>query len=354
MPNIQIVFQEAAIATIQKGTRGVVALIIKDTVLNNTTLTLNSIADMPLTLSVYNQNQITLAFMGNVNPPLQVIVFVQASASVDYSTGMTALATIKWDYLAVPGAGATDVTTIAIWVKSLRDTFGKKVKFIAPNYVANHEGVIDSATTSFVVGVTTYATTDYCSRIAGLIAGTPLSMSATYAILPEVTDVLPHLTKTALDAAVTAGQLVFVKDDAGQCKIYEAINSLTTTNAIKGADYQKIKIVDIMDQIVTDVNMTIANNYVGKYPNSYIYKAMLIVAIKAYFSGLESSELLDSGTSVGIDINANTLYLQGIGTVTTNMTVQQIKEANTGSNVNIVASIKILDAMENYNFNISI
>jgi hypothetical protein len=266
---------------------------------------------------------------------------------------MTYFQTVKWDYLAVPGIDSTDATTVGNWIISLRNTMNIKVKAILPNTALNNEGIINLCTTSFIVGTTTYATQDYCARIAGLIAGTPLTMSCTYAVLPEVTDIQPHLTTTQFAAAVTAGELVLVNDGV-KCKIYEGVNSLTTISAAKGADYQKIKLVDIMDKIYTDVNMTIADNYVGKYPDDYNYKCMLIIALQAYFTGLESAQLLDTGSTVGIDVAAQTNYLQGIGTNTSTMTQQQIKEANTGNSVFLAASVDLLDAMENFVFNIAI
>jgi hypothetical protein len=359
MPNITINFQEAAVATIQSGSRGIVALILKDTVLTNTAITMNSINDMPSTLSAYNQDQITKTFLGNVNPPQQVIAYIEPSTETDYSAGMTYFQTVKWDYLAVPGIDSTDATTVGNWIINLRNTMNIKVKAILPNTALNNEGIINLCTTSFIVGTTTYATQDYCARIAGLIAGTPLTMSCTYAVLPEVTDIQPHLTTTQFAAAVTAGELVLVNDGV-KCKIYEGVNSLTTTTVEKGADYQKIKLVDIMDKVYSDLMMTIADNYVGKYPDDYNYKCMLILAIQAYFTGLESSQLLDTGSTIGIDIAAQTAYLNSInyvmptGTTVANMTQQQIKEANTGNTVFLAASVALLDAMENFVFNIAI
>jgi hypothetical protein len=87
---------------------------------------------------------------------------------------------------------------------------------------------------------------------------------------------------------------------------------------------------------------------------------MLILAIQAYFTGLESSQLLDTGSTIGIDILAQTAYLNSInyvmptGTTVANMTQQQIKEANTGNTVFLAASVALLDAMENFVFNIAI
>ena len=353
MPNIQIKFVEAAVTTMAKGTRGVVALILKDTVLNDTGIVMNSVNDIPTTLSAYNQEQINLAFLGNVNAPLQIIAYIEAETATDYSLGMTYLQTVKWNYLAIPGIDVADTAIIEAWIISLRDTMNIKVKAILPNTVANHEGIINVATTSFITATTTYITADYCSRIAGLIAGTPLTMSATYAVLPEINDIQPHLTTTQFTTAVTAGELVLINDGV-KCKIYEAINSLTILTTTKGADYQKIKLVDIMDQIYTDLNMAIADDYVGKYPNDYNYKCILILAIQAYFKTLEGSQLLDTGSTIAIDTTANATYLNDAGTVTSTMTTQQIKEANTGANVFLVGAVSLLDAMENFALNIAV
>jgi hypothetical protein len=247
-----------------------VALILKDTVLTNTAITMNTINDMPSTLSAYNQDQITKTFLGNVNPPQEVIAYIEPSTETDYSAGMTYFETTTWDYLAVPGIDAADATTVGNWIIGLRNNMNMRVKAVLPNTALNSEGIINLCATSFIVGATTYSTQDYCARIAGLIAGTPLTMSCTYTILPEVTDVQPHLTTTQLTQAVTAGELVLVNDGV-KCKIYEGVNSLTTTTVAKGADYQKIKLVDIMDKVYSDLTMTIADNYVGKYPDDYNY-----------------------------------------------------------------------------------
>jgi hypothetical protein len=351
-PNIQIIFKQQGITAIKRGQRGIVALILKDAT-HNGLISMSTIKDIPTDLSAGNKAQLQFAFVGGVNPPIKVLAYIEPSAATDYTEAMNVLETVKWNYLAVPGISSADATIVSSWIKSLRDTKDIKVKAILPNTSGDHEGIINFATDNIVVGEATYAAKDYCSRIAGLLAGTPLDMSATYSVLSEVNDV-PHLAISDFDTAVDAGKLVLINDGV-KVKIVRAVNSLVTTTPDKGSDFKKIKMVDIMDQIHDDIKSTISDSYVGKVPNDYDHKCLLIAALRAYCESLESLELLDKGKSViDIDIDAQTIYLKSVGTDVSKMTNQQIKEANTADQVFIGGDVKILDAMEDFNFNITL
>lgn len=353
LPQIDILFKSLATSAIARGNRGVVALIIKDVVPTINPIVLTDSATVVATLTTENQEQIAFAWMGGVNVPIKVIVYVEAVAAVDYSLSQKYLETIKWDYLAVPCILATEVTAMATWIKSMRDTMDLKVKAVLPNVLADHEGIINFATDGIIVGADTYTAIDYCSRIAGILAGNPLTMSATYQVLPEITDV-PHFTNAAFDALINAGKLVLI-NDGEKVKIARAVNSLVTITPGKSTDYQKIKIIDIMDLEFNDIKSTYSDNYVGKVPNKYDNKCILITAINSYFLSLEAQNLLDKGfNSVGIDIAAQTLYLEGIGTDTSTMTVQDIKNANTGSIVMLAGTTRPLDAMEDLELNLTL
>jgi len=351
LPNINIIFKQAGITAIARGARGIVALILKDAT-NNGLITMNDVSEIPSNLSTYNKKQLNDAWVGGVNIPLKVIAFVEPTTATDYVAAMAALEVIKWNYLAVPGIVSGDTTTVSTWIKGLRDNKDTKVKAILPHTVADHEGIINLDTDGIVTSVATYDAKDYCARIAGLIAGTPMTMSATYQVLSEITDV-PHLSVADFNTAIDAGKFVLMNDGV-KVKVARAVNSLTTTTVDKGSDYKKIKLVDIMDQIHDDIKTTIADSYIGKIPNSYDNKCILIIALLAYMEGLEADNLLDNGSTVAIDTNAQTLYLASVGTDTTKMTAQQIKQANTADKVFLASTIKILDAMEDFQFNIGI
>lgn len=79
--------------------------------------------------------------------------------------------------------------------------------------------------------------------------GTPMTISCTYAPLPEVSDV-GRLTREAMDAAVDAGKFILFHDGE-KVKVARGVNSLQTTTQDKGDAWKKIKMVEVMDMIQT-------------------------------------------------------------------------------------------------------
>ena len=343
MPSIAISFTEKAISAVKRGERGIVAMILRDANVpaTNPVVCLSN-EDVPTTLTEANQKQIKLALMGYVNAPKRVLVYV-IGESDEYTDALDYFKTVKFDYLVVPTVvtdGKTD--DIVSYVKAQRAD-GKLIKAVLPNTVADCEGIINFATEKVFVNDEEYDTEEYCSRIAGIIAGTPITISCTYAPLAELTD-CTRLTKAEMDTAVDAGKLI-VWFDGEKVKTARGVNSLTTTTGDKGASFQKIKLVDAMDMITDDIRMTAEDSYLGKYANSYDNKCLLISAIGSYFDQLIADGVLESA-SIGIDVDANRVYLKGKGVDVDAMSDDDIKKANTGSYVYLKATIRILDAIE--------
>ncbi|MDI9412786.1 MAG: phage tail sheath C-terminal domain-containing protein [Bacillota bacterium] len=358
LPSINISFQEAGISAIQRGERGIVALILRGAVPIENPVQIYTPADIPEDASAANRKQINLALMGYQRPPRKVIAYMIGSED-DYTDAMNYLETVRWDYLAIPGIEPEETLEVSNWIKALRDTKGIKVKAVLPNMPADHEGIINITADEMFDGTEIYEASEYCARFAGLFAGTPLTIAATFAPLPELQDCL-KLSKEDLDTAIDSGELQLY-NDGEKIKVARAVNSLVTTTQEKGESFQKIKIVDAMDMIHDDIKKTAEDSYLGKYANSYDNKCLLISAIQGYFDQLEIDGILDRGkNSVFIDIPAQTAYLKGIGyqmpdgRTVEDMSEQEIKEANTKDKVFLAANIKILDAIEEINLPITI
>lgn len=371
LPKISIAFKTAGITAIKRGERGIVALILKEEKKVGT-FTMTDISEIPSDLTQANKKQIQLAMMGTANPPKKVIAYIlptttaasttttttaaattQAATATNYTPALNYLETIKWDYLAIPGITSTETTTIATWIKQLRSTKNKKVKAVLPNCAGANEGIINFATSNIKTAEKTYSASEYCSRIAGMLAGIPLTISATYQVLPEVIDV-PHLTETELNAAIDAGKFILY-NDGEKVKVARAVNSFVAATKEKGEDFKKIKIVDILDIINDDIKKTSEDYYIGKVANSYDNKCLLISAIQAYFEALEIDGLLDKGKNqVYLDVELQRNYLKSIGSDVDSMNQQQIKEANTKDKVFLAANIKPLDAVEEITLNVTI
>ena len=352
MPSVNISFSEVAATAVKRGERGIVAMIVRGVVPDTNPVELLTVADIPKTFSDENKKQAELALMGYVNTPKKVMVYVIDEEAEDYSEALDWLEVNKFDYLVAPSC-ATDnqAATLATWIKSMRDN-GKKVKAILPEMASDSEGVINFATNALEdADGNTYTAEQYCSRIAGIIAGTPLTISCTYAPLTEVVN-CERLTKDEMDEAVDAGKLI-VFHDGEKVKIGRGVNSFVTTNGTKGNQFKKIKIVEAIDMINDDIHRTAEDSYLGKYANSYSNKCLLISAISSYFNSLIKEGILSSGT-VEIDIEANRNYLLSKGYDVANMSDNDIKQAGTDDKVFLTAAIKILDAIEEITLPISI
>jgi deoxycytidine triphosphate deaminase len=169
-------------------------------------------------------------------------------------------------------------------------------------------------------------------------------MSATYAPLAEVDDV-EKLTKEQRDAAVNAGKFILYHDGE-KVKVGRAVTSFTTTSSTKGESFKKIKLVDTMRMISTDIRRTIEDSYIGKYPNTYDNKVLLLCAIRAYLDELVREEIVDKGYTIDVDTEANATYLTSKGIDVSKMTDDEIKKANTGDHVYLVGHMTLVDTME--------
>lgn len=349
-PQVSIAFSEVAATAIKRGERGIIAMVLKETAAPTTNpFECVSELDIPASLSDAGKTQIKLALKGYINTPRKVIVYIVTGA--DYTNALNYFSTVKFNYLVCPSV-ATDEqeSTIVSYVAAQRNA-KKLIKAVLPNNNADKEYIINVTTTSFIEGSTTYTTEQYCSRIAGIIAGTPLYMSATYCPLMELTD-CTRLTSAQADAAEEAGQFIAFWDGE-KVKMGRAVNSLVTLTSQKNTQFQKIKLVDAMDMISDDIRMTAEDSYIGKYANTYDNKCLLISAIGNYFAVLIREQVLSAAT-IGIDIEANRSYLAGRGVKVDEMSEQEIKEANTGSAVYLVAQLSLVDAIEDIYLPISI
>lgn len=374
-PSMDIQFIERAITAITRGERGIVLLWVKDTLpaaaVNPATVILES--DIPSGLSDATVEQIKLAMIGYTNAPKKVLVYGMGitedaeteAVEAGYKKAMEVSETVKFDYLAIPTV-ETDgkAQDIATWVKSMRATKKKKIKAVLPNTAADHEGVINFTTDKNVKTETVtekdgtkttvdivYTAEQYCARIAGLIAGTPLTIACTYAPLNELSDCT---RLTDIDTPVDNGEFI-VFYDGEKVKVVRGVNSFKTTVDGKGESFKKIKIVEAMDMINDDIIKTAQDSYLGKYANSYSNKCLLISAISGYFAQLKRDGIISS-YSVSLDAEAIRIYLKGKGLKATldDGTIKEVDEcsdeeiitADTGSFVFLKGNVKILDAIE--------
>ena len=355
LPDIIIEFSKKAVTAIQLGTLGVVGIIIKDA--NNAgAMVLRGVDDIPTGDSAFseaNTAYIERAFLGK---PSKVIVYTLPTGVTDYAEAFKYFATQKVNYLVgAPDMTAEQATLFATWITGIRKNTTRRPVAVLPNTAGDSRAVVNFSVVNATdvdkieVGEEAYTEAEYCSRIAGLLAGLDLKVSATYKPLSEVT-AIPIAEEDEVDTAIDEGKLVLY-NDGERVVIARGVNSLVTATDVDTEDLKKIKISAIQDLIETDIYSTINQSYIGNYSNSYDNKCLLITAIKGYLRGLEATEggrgyLKADSSNIEINVAKQKQYLESIGVDTTEMDEQAIKEANTGSNVFLKGTISILDAIE--------
>jgi len=348
LPNISITFQSLANSAIQRLSHGVVGLIVTDT-MNGGAYSFTRASQVKKTLDKLGANNLAYierAFIGYINTPKTVIVYVlspddELDAALDY------MATQAIDYLAgPPDISPADAQEIVTWIGDQRAA-GKRPKAVLPETAADDYAIVNVTTEDIAAAGIHFTPAQYCSRIAGLIAGTPPTISCTYAPLPEVTGVAA-LSKEEMDAAIDRGEFILFSDGT-KIKVGRAVNSFQNKmgNPNLNDSFKKIKIVEAMDMIYGDIRITAQDTYIGKYANSYDNKCLLISAIADYFEALVRQGILNpNSNTIGIDVSAQEEYLLVQGVDIAVFSEQEIKEANTGSRVFLAGKVSILDAIE--------
>ena len=366
-PIINISFIEKAKTIFGRAERGVVGLILKDNVTgsNPQKFTVQLTDEIPEYLSDFNKEQIKLALMGNVTAPKKVVCFVmnvgapndedEPSLTEEYKKARAWVRETKIHYLACPTV-ETDgqLPDMISFIKEEINVNKNKIMGVFPFASSEDcDGIIGCEFTAYTTGQTftkesgTYTAEEYCSRIAGFIAGTPFTQSITYGTLNDLSN-CNRLTVAEQDEAVDAGKLVLMHDGE-KVKIVRGVNTFKSTTKTKSISFKKIKIVNIMNLIYDDLVKTIRDEYIGKFNNDYDDKCILVTAINAYFMNLITQSIITSG-ECQIDLEAQRNYLRMAGEDVTEMTDKEILKANTGSIVYLTGKVGIPDAIEDVEF----
>lgn len=296
-PGLYLMYVEAAASQIRGGARGIVAIPLMKYGAKATEKTFYTIETEKQAVDLFgvtNIQSIRFVLQGGAR---QVLVYTMpkeqtAEAFIEMRDSFD---TRTFNVFAYDGAvDSAEIDATVTWVKRNR-TEGKHFVYVTGGTAADDtdpkvgnarsKKVADSYVANLIVGGIVngkeYPSCEYATYIAGLIAGTPINKSITYARLP-LDDVNKRLTNAQIEEALEAGSLVLVHN--GDYVIVEK-GQLTS-----GAKIRKIR---GRQAISTDIVKTAASDYIGKIDNNRDGQAALIAAIKAYLELLGKSNVLE-------------------------------------------------------------
>lgn len=385
LPQVIIDFKTKSTTAISRSARGVVAMILKEETTNTSNIyKIYDSTDIPDGMSDSNVTLLKKCLLGTPSYillytlPLDTVKVTDGSTLLTQADLLKKLKIVKWNYICSPTGATQDQEDLATWVKEQRNNNRKTFKAVVANQkTADDKGIINFTTGNIrvvnpaytdaltladgdaskvettIAQYITFTATAYTARIAGILAGLALDRSATYYELSEIVDCD---TYDDIDSNIDNGELcLFDEYDGNGVKIARAINSLHTFTTDVGQDFRFIKIIEAIDMIADDVRDTFKSDYVGKVINDYNHKMLFIAAVGVYFNGIKGNVLDNSETatnSVDIDEAAQKDYitLHGIDDPD-DLTVQQIREYNTGTNVYLSGRVTPVNAMEDLTIN---
>ena len=322
VPGIYINFKEAAAAQINGGARGTVAIPLlsyANTATAKTIYTVENEKDATDLFGIDSVESILLALQGGAR---EVVVYTMPATPVeqDYVDMRAAFDTREFNVFVFDGEYDVDQQAdVKSWVARNRDEGKYFIAVIGGDDATDADPAAGNARTTlnsddYIVNLTVggrvgnneYTSAEYAPFIAGLIAGTPINRSTTFAPVP-LEDVNKRMSNGQIRTAIEAGSLILVNDGV---KV-KVMSGVTTSG-------KKIRSIRARQAIATDITRTATDNYIGKLNNNADGQATLIVAIKAYLETLEADGVLSAPVvtldptrpSVGDSVFLNISYVE--------------------------------------------
>jgi hypothetical protein len=292
LPGAYINFLTNAPLSITPGERGIVVLLQEMSVGaagQMYTITATDASKYPALTPEADKLLVNEALKGAKTVILYNLGAVAGDATV-LTNALAALRTIDFNVLVYPYDGATydaNQTTITTWITSMRNDEGVKVQAVTANLVADNEGVINVTQGVKLSDGTTLTAQQATAWVGGITAGANVNQSNTGKKYVGAIDVVPRMTKTEMEDAISAGEFIFKVDTAQNVIAVYDINSLTTTTAEKGAQFKKNRVIRTLDGINNDVVTIFESNYVGKISNNTDGRSLLRASLVEYFNELQ-------------------------------------------------------------------
>lgn len=345
LPKIEIIFKQKAVSAVKRSASGIVCLVVKDDTKKDFTVKeLKSVEDLKEgDFSADNVAAIKdcLSFAPNKVIVIRIDVEGKLADALKIASGL------KINWIGVVKGITKDHTDLSTWVKG-KEKEGKTIKAVVFNHTANCKHVVNFATEQVTFKDERGQRTgdEYIPSILGILAGLPLTRSATYY---KCSNLLSTSEVDDLETEVGKGKFLLFMDE-GEVKVASAVNSLSEVTQDNTEDMKDIIIVESMDLITEDIRATF-KEWIGKYKNKYENQILFISAVNSYLRDLMKEDILDNEYKniTGVDVEAQRNAWMSVGKAEAeNWDEQTVKKNTFKKSVFLLADIKILNAVESF------
>ncbi len=360
IPEISIKLREVAKDKNTNASSDIVLLVLKGS--KARVFTVLGESDIPSDLEAGNKKLVLDALKGGTEdkvlngyvvpvalPPSKVIVKVVA-AETSIENALEECKDLEFSILAVPPAIKSDNAAIVKFIDYMYQSgLGCMAVIKDGDGTIKNRNIVRYNSTAEGYDTEGGTTSELSARIAGIIAGVPITQSVTYQIADDI-NVKDKLSRTEIENKIKAGELV-IANISGHTRIVRGVTSFIGEGP-KNSPFSKIKLVQGYNFIQNAVKDILLNNYLGKIQNSYSNKISLCVAIKSNL--LDVLQFVEEGSIVEIDTESQKAYLKTQGIDVTSMSDDEIDRAKTNDKVFINIFANVFDAMEDFKLNLNI
>lgn len=189
------------------------------------------------------------------------------AAAADYAAYLAVAAGIDFDVMAVPTDDGAVKALCAAFARNMRETEGKKIQMVLPDYAgANYEGIISVQNGVVLSDGTIIDKVKAVAWVGGAEAGAEAAKSLTYTEYDGAVSVDTVYTNTEIEDALKAGQLLFA-DSYGRVVVEQDINTLVTYGESKSASLSKNRVIRTLDGFCNELKRACSLHYIGKIGN---------------------------------------------------------------------------------------
>lgn len=363
MPEIDIIFKGLGVSAVQRGSKGLAILIIKDDTDKEFTFREYRSIDELTSEEQEKYTKDNLVYIKDVleGSPKKLIVARMDLGVLDEPAKLTdLLADIK---------GKVEMNcwiALADGTQQEQDDLVSFVKSNVKNNKKRYKALVYKATASDDMHIVNYTNEtvffkgergekpggDAVAYLLGYLAGMSLDMSSIASPLQKFEKVVEPEDN---EKAINKGEFILYNDE-GDVRVARGVNSLITTGQGITDDMKFILIVEVMDLIYTDIYTTWKRFYKGKYKNFLDNQMLLIGAINSYFKEIANELLLDPNFPNKSKVDIEQQRLANVPKYGEEVVAEwdddKIIEMTVGTNVFLDGSVKILNAMEDFKFKI--
>ena len=357
LPQIDIEFLQKAVSAIDRSERGIALILCVDTKVDAVRTKIYSY-ETEIVADDYTEDNL-VAIKRAFLVPVNKVYVITAPNGEEFSVFANAMEGIKYNYVCCLESALQQELVNYVITKNQKSKGKKYVAVVSGVTTADSKYVVNikNSTVHDIDSDSTVNMVDYLPRITSILANLPMNRSCTYYELEDIDEVDTSFitTEKDIDSWIDEGNLVLFKDE-DVIKIARGVNTLTTFTGTDSEDMRKIIIVESMNLILQDIYETFKDAYIGKYKNSYDNQCLFISAVNTYFRQLAKEEILDPAYNniCYVDVEAQREAWLGIGkTEALDWDENKVKDMTFKSYVYLAGQVKILDAIEDLKFKIT-